>query len=560
MKRRSSSPSRRSRSPSGGDFKRKAFKDFKDFKKVFESEEYTEFGSGQIHCKVCAIIIHSWSQYTLHKEGSKHQKKLKEKNSQIDRKNGSNVAQFGKFFCHHCEKAFSIMHHHCEDCKIFCPTKGHLEQHYAGKAHNLKVKTLRKMTSENKTSPKSKAPPSSASEVKVDEEKVQQLRSRLTQNKSSQPTLDDTSFTATSTSTSSLVCHALGCDAAFSTESELRRHIRSLHGFLIKCAECVSMKQTPAEVLTCQELIQHYEEVHNKVMKDYDLKYFGDVKNWKQGYVKCKLCPTKLGSAGLWFTNELDLSVIAAHFKSKHPNTKPANQISLGCQLCSFKVQGSACYSWMNHLATHAPETPDDSKEDPQIESTGSCSGVVTSPCVFCGEKVAGNAEQKHIETQHQELAFQCKLCEPGSRYYYSRKEEVLTHLRLKHISPHLIPLMGKEESYIKFPGPGCSNGNFMLGFAWIKCKNCEFSGIGLSSPDLIRNHLRSHEISDHLLSSSQILARNHGRGIKFFNIFCRLCHKDDRAVDVFESVEEFKNHMKQKHSELLKMRSDLQR
>ena len=408
-------------------------------------------------------------------------------------------AQFGKIFCKHCKKAFIEKHYHCEICQIICTSEGNLAQHNAGKAHAEKVKLA--TDADQKTKP----PAEPSADINTSSSQCRSQSNRL------------------------LFCHAQGCYATFANEIQLKRHIRSLHGYLIKCTECVAMKQTPAEVLTCEELIKHYDEAHNKVMKEYDLKFFGDVKNWKQGYVKCKLCDTKLGSPGLWFTNEMNMTVIGAHFEDKHPHCKQIprqRQITLGCQLCLFKVEGSACYSWLNHLSTHAP---DDNRDSAQMNSIGSSSGLVTSPCVFCGEKVvkSGNAEQKHIETQHQDLAFQCKLCVPADRYYYTRREQVLDHLRLKHFGQDVV----KDEN-IKYPG----DRNSLLGFAWIKCKNCEFSGVGLGE-DLIQHQVKAH----------------YGGGIKFFNIFCRLCHKDDRVVDVLETAEEFKDHMKVKHSELLK-------
>ena len=73
---------------------------------------------------------------------------------------------------------------------------------------------------------------------------------------------------------------------------------------------------------------------------------------------------------------------------------------------------------------------------------------------------------------------FQCKLCVPADRYYYTRREQVLDHLRLKHFGQDVV----KDEN-IKYPG----DRNSLLGFAWIKCKNCEFSGVGLGE-DLIQH------------------------------------------------------------------------
>ena len=145
-------------------------------------------------------------------------------------------------------------------------------------------------------------------------EVIAELHEATDADKKTKPPAEPSADTNTSSSQSNrlLFCHAQGCFATFANEIQLKRHIRSLHGYLIKCTECVAMKQTPAEVLTCEELIKHYDEAHNKVMKEYDLKFFGDVKNWKQGYVKCNLCDTKLGSPGFWFTNELNMGVVVS--------------------------------------------------------------------------------------------------------------------------------------------------------------------------------------------------------------------------------------------------------
>ena len=61
----------------------------------------------------------------------------------------------------------------------------------------------------------------------------------------------------------SFYCHS--CDDRFESKKKLLIHSEKLHGSLIKCKECISNSYTPAQVLTCQDLIKHIHDDHHKV-------------------------------------------------------------------------------------------------------------------------------------------------------------------------------------------------------------------------------------------------------------------------------------------------------
>ena len=238
------------------------------------------------------------------------------------------------------------------------------------------------------------------------------------------------------------------------------------------------MGQTPAEVLTCQELIDHYADIHNKTIKEYDIKFYGTVNNSKQGYVRCKLCikhgsKIQLGGPGLWFSNIIlnHEAVLRAHFKTHHPSLAPnpgtiMSQVVLGCQLCTQEFSSSSPTSWKNHLSIHGDKGSDVAEEasSQMAENSGAGgSNLVTSPCAYCGESVvkSGNAMQMHIRKEHFDLSFRCKMCK-GEKNCYDRLQGVEKHLELHHYD------VGKvKAAQVDMPGDKKSVG----GFAWVKCK-----------------------------------------------------------------------------------------
>ena len=128
--------------------------------------------------------------------------------------------------------------------------------------------------------------------------------------------VEDISVDTSTEDNGHLLCNSLGCKEKFKELQDLVNHAKELHGYLISCTGCINMKWKPKEALTCDELIQHYEADHKQQIKEYDLKFFGKVTNWKQGYIKCKLCPDpELGKTGFWLTNEMDKGKIRQHFK-----------------------------------------------------------------------------------------------------------------------------------------------------------------------------------------------------------------------------------------------------
>ena len=121
-------------------------------------------------------------------------------------------------------------------------------------------------------------------------------------------------------------------------------------------------------------------------------------------------------------------------------------------------------------------------------------------------------------------LAFTCKLC-PGDKYFYYRLEDVKTHLRVYHFGLNI-----DHDSNINFPG----NKKNLLGFSWVRCKRCDFSGIGLGK-EIILHQNKEHK----------------GGGLEHFMIYCRLCHKDFetcKSVTPFDDPVEFETHMKTHH------------
>ena len=172
-----------------------------------------------------------------------------------------------------------------------------------------------------------------------------------------------------------------------------------------------------------------------------------------------------------------------------------------------------------------------------ELQSIGA-SNLVTSPCAYCGEKVvkSGTAEQTHIQNNHMGLSFRCKMCPGAERTCYERLEYVEKHLEMKHFG-----LGPNKWEQVMMPG----DRRHLQGFAWVKCKRpaCSFTGVGLEAGTL------RHQILHHK-----------GGGIKFFNIFCRLCTSTSgvtKLSEVFEDASDFAAHMKSRHKELYELLPD---
>ena len=489
-------------------------------------KQYTLYENGDYHCKVCLVVSSSETQYREHLSGERHRNKITEMYKSKDRSGGFEIrrgkseqrsgdestngevreAQFGKALCQTCKKPDARhLHVRCNICQICCPSQYGYEQHLAGKAHLAKVKAASNGWDEST------------------EESVQ-------------VTSENSEIISKSKFIPSIGCH--GCEKIFSTVPELKKHINEVHGFIIKCSECEGMNQTPAEVLTCQELIDHYSDIHNKTIKENDFKFYGKVNTW-QGYVRCKLCKIKLGGPGLWFTNSpKHQSVLEAHFKTHHASMASnvgtiESQVVLGCQLCTKEFSSSASHSWKSHLATHGEKNKDLSVvSPPEIAETLRAAGsnLVTSPCSYCGEKVVntGNAMQNHIKSKHFHLSFRCKMCNPGERYCFERLDDVKSHLRVKHYG-----IGNVTAAQVDMPG---DKGN-LGGFAWLKCKRpgCGFTGIGLEA--------ESHQ--------SEVHGHKGGGGLHHFVIFCRLCTKKDKVTPlspVFVDALDLSKHIRSDH------------
>ena len=162
--------------------------------------------------------------------------------------------------------------------------------------------------------------------------------------------------------------------------------------------------------------------------------------------------------------------------------------------------------------------------------SPGTPGSVLTLLCPYCGETVPreGEAAQLHIRQRHRELTFSCKLCNMSARYYYQALEDVYRHLRLRHFGVE----DSNKISHVLLPG---SQSN-LEAFAWVKCKICDFRGIGGGRE--VRDHLQLHS----------------GSGEENLKIFCRLCHREDTLiVKHFQDFKEFVEHFKAGHGDILR-------
>ena len=163
---------------------------------------------------------------------------------------------------------------------------------------------------------------------------------------------------------SAVVLQCPACQQDFAEVADLKDHVKASHDLLLTCTECETRGHNPkGQALFCQELVEHYSQVHNKKMEVTDLPYYGKKGGEKmtaQGYVVCKLCPKPsyqtLGSPGLWMTNQPNLTTIKSHFKKFHPENvwNYKEKIVLGCQLCEDKLPGTRDLSlWRALLDKH---------------------------------------------------------------------------------------------------------------------------------------------------------------------------------------------------------------
>ena len=329
------------------------------------------------------------------------------------------------------------------------------------------------------------------------------------------------------------------CKEGFQTVLRLKDHLKNSHDVVIICKECEALGHNPVgQVLLCSELIDHYNQIHNKEMAQGDLPFYGRKRQGEmrpQGYVMCKLCPwpsfQTLGSPGLWITNEPNMTTIKNHFKKFHPEHVRDFQekIVLGCQLCKDQLPGTRDLSlWRALLDKHRRE---EREEEGEGMSSNTARTVHTNLCPYCGDTVGkGSAGQNHIKRHHLHLTFACKQCQLAERFYYPTLDDVHRHLKLKHLG------VGRNcNNKVVFPG---SRAN-LAAFAWVKCKTCDFRGIGHGRE--VRNHLKSHL----------------GSGEENLEIFCRICHKDDQALGIFEDFQEFIIHFEENHGDILPFLAD---
>jgi len=450
-----------------------------------ENDDFIRYGNGEYKCKICGVMVWCGSriEFEQHQKSVRHKAALngeKERGNSVE-VDGVQEAQFGKIFCKKCQKAFNVKHFHCDDCTVIFNCKEKYYEHRIAKACQGK-------SEEN-------APES--------------------HNKSG-----------------SFYCHS--CDDRFESLKKLLIHIEELHGSLIKCKECISNSYVPAQVLTCQDLIEHIQDAHHKTVKEYDLKHFGVIKNWRSGFARCILCPSKVGAPGFWFTNEIIVHKLQEHFQEYHPTEsdqpqKFLHKIEIGCQLCSVKLDGTKGSTWKNHLTSH--EEDGDQHDKTSHSDNVSNNGVTKKPCAYCGDPLVatGEAEQRHIKKYHAVNTFSCKLCFQSERYHYQNLEDVLNHLKMKHFGTDVTNLKN-----VLFPG----RKDILTAFAWVKCKLCEFTAIGLG-----------HEIQNH-----QHL-KHSGGGLKHYSIFCRLCDKVyNPKIAPFHDDRDFEDHIEYFHREIFNL------
>ena len=467
-------------------------------------------------CQPCSVHSGSKVDFDSHCAGKAHLIKTGQR-SPVRRENQMETEGETKplIFCKTCKKSFPQDHYHCDVCQIFCigpiPFKAHLQ----GSKHKRNV--ARERSKSRSLSGERDNNEEFVEEVDPDPVPVQQQQQRV-QDRPGR-----------------FLCHA--CDERFATDAGLRQHARDLHGYLIKCTECVSLNHLPpAEVLTYTDLVHHYETCHAKKIMEHELKFWGELKTKHFGFIQCTICKgngkNSIGDEGFWFSSDVDKEMtkkIREHFRMHHSSFISQAQEStvLGCQICSVRFGGSRnCRKWKDHLSTHEKA----SKDKTRSAAPGSSHGV-TEPCYYCGEKVisSGDALQNHIQDHHLDLTFSCRLCIPGERYFYNSLEDVIKHLSLKHYGT-------KERKDVLMPGTKKN----LLPYCWVSCKTCGYKGMGLGKESIM--HQRR---------------RHNGEDMTNYNIFCRLCAKDETYYDFFDTGEEFEEHMIQEHKDIVRLLPD---
>ena len=441
-------------------------------------------GRGDYKCQICNTLSESKLQHQQHKVGNKHRLALATVGHKKTEKS---------FYCKHCKYLCDVKHHHCQLCDVHCHGPVPYQAHLNGNPHKNKE-------SSRDVDEPSQRPQSEASDHLVECPHYQ--------------------------------CPV--CQEGFQELAKLKVHVKASHDLIITCKECEAMGHNPAgQVLLCQELIAHLSDIHNKPMTCVDLPFFGRKGNGlnqmaTQGYVSCQLCPKpsyeSLGSPGVWFTNRLNLTTVKTHFAKYHPESASEflHKTVLGCQLCQEKLPGVRESQWAAHLTKHRLEGRFEDLEEGEI-FTSTTGTAPSSICPYCGERVPreGIASQQHIKENHLHLTFTCKLCPLRDRYYYESLQDVFRHLQLKHIGRH-------SYQHVVFPGTRSDLG----AFAWVKCKTCDFRGIGYGEE--IWSHLRSQ------------------CGLVHPDIFCRLCHKDERGGGAFVDFIEFEEHFERRHYDII--------
>ena len=137
---------------------------------------------------------------------------------------------------------------------------------------------------------------------------------------------------------------------------------------------------------------------------------------------------------------------------------------------------------------------------------------------------VSQKVYQEHIKQKHIKLTYACKLCPESKRYYYKSYEDTCRHIKFKHVGNNLY-------QNIIFPGDLID----LSCFAWVKCKTCDFKGIGLG-----------REVNDHLRD------KHRGGEMRDLNIFCRICDKSESSIHNYDDANDFINHMKINHKDML--------
>lgn len=372
---------------------------------------------------------------------------------------------------------------HCSTCNIDCNSKEQFEQHKDGDRHK-----------------------------NADRKKISFHLSPSEKNK-----LFDEDF-------ESFPCPC--CGESFHELNDLTSHAKKVHYLIIFCKECRVLKHPIYEALTCSELISHLRNDHNKTnVVDADLKYYGEVNSWKQGFVKCLLCPPmKLGDPGFWFCNEVRTARLKIHFQKSHSSQdlNAIKNIELGCQVCSVKFTYDQTKLWQDHIRSHQPVQA-------KVQTTGS--SQIVSRCDYCSELLQKDLHQMHIQKMHHDLCFSCKLCPISDRFLYLEYEDIIRHIKMKHNGNN--PLQN-----IIFPGDQMN----LCSFSWVSCKICEFQGVGLGE-EILKHPRRKHSDDG---------------GLQNFNIFCRFCDKDDKSIYNYDDQQDFIAHFKRAHSDILKHLPDI--